>query len=203
MNPLDYAVKVEKWQGSAEWRLEVYDLLDRLHPISGKRVLDIGTNTGAIMKEIARQGGQPGGVEPNVAARNLAAVQSPTLEIHRSIPDAGGNWDAVVLAHVLCHAEQPRQLIQQSLQALKRGGKGVIATLSPAYDKAMWPANILSGYKSDPTIQRILPKEEIIQAIWDYGGEVKGWSRWGKTPSWMPIAPNVFRSRIHIEFFKP
>lgn len=94
------------------------DLLLAELPDGPGRVLDVGCGLGSWLDVLADRGWETEGVEPNPTARATAA------ERHRmhETPPAGGDFDLVLLQHVLEHLRDPLATMRQVAAATRPGG---------------------------------------------------------------------------------
>jgi SAM-dependent methyltransferase len=198
VNSDDYAMRVDRWASSAQWRIEAQELLWRCRMFPFARVLDVGTNTGRMLSLIDEMDGIPFGVEPNDAGRAIALERH--ANVYASVQEAirwKGPFDIVTLSHVLGHVDDPSVMLSDCSAALKPGGVLGLLLPNPAYDRLMKPMNLYTGYKGDSTFQhslsvqairRLLPKPLSISEVF-YVGE---------KPKWLPdnLQPESFRSRL-------
>jgi SAM-dependent methyltransferase len=106
--------------------------------VAGKKgnILDYGCGTGAFLYEMKKAGWQTSGLEPSLAARELARDLNdsnifPPEYIH-SFPD--NHFDVITLWHVLEHVHRLHQTLKQLNRVLKPGG--VIFIAVPNYTSA-------------------------------------------------------------------
>jgi len=108
-------------------------------------VLDIGCNTGHLMRFLADGGLHVQGLEPNVRAVEFA--RSMGLNVIQGFFDGSHQWerqfDAVVMSHVLEHIAQPVRFLKQAAGLLRDGGYIFvfvpnIAALRAAYRLDTW-----------------------------------------------------------------
>lgn len=130
----------------------------------GNTVLEIGTGTGNLARELLAQGGRVIGIEPSEKMRQLTRRKLPELELYEghflSLPPIGP-FDAIVSSYALHHLtlEEKQQAIPYLLQFLKPGGKMIIADTmftSPEVKKellhraeAQQAFNLLNDLKSE------------------------------------------------------
>ncbi len=107
---------------------------ERLHrcllgaAVEGRRFLDVGCATGALVHHMARLGWQAAGVDVNpdavaIARRNGLDVTQGALE-DQSFADA--SFDVIHMGDVLEHLRRPRETLQRARQLLRPGGLLVV-----------------------------------------------------------------------------
>jgi 2-polyprenyl-3-methyl-5-hydroxy-6-metoxy-1,4-benzoquinol methylase len=102
---------------------------------SGRRLLDVGCSTGALMSAARDAGWQVAGIELGEAS---AAYASRTLgfDIHHGslfdFPGAPAEWDAIAFLEVIEHLESPRAALARIVEWLKPGGVLLVST--PNFD---------------------------------------------------------------------
>jgi len=102
-------------------------LLDSLGDLRGKRLLDIASGTGHLVKAAADRGATAEGVDiaPEMAAR--AGRRFPALAFRvgsaDALPYGDGSFDAVTCCFGLLHMEQPEQAIAEAFRVLRPGGR--------------------------------------------------------------------------------
>jgi SAM-dependent methyltransferase len=92
-------------------------LCELLEPEQRRRVFEIGAGTGALLKLLSEDGAEVAGVEPRWAVEDLNVVKGEAEDIA-----AGGEYDIVVLSHVLEHFAAPHDLLAIARRLLRPGG---------------------------------------------------------------------------------
>lgn len=159
--------------------------LEKIEPAGAKRILDVGCGLGQFSRMLAKSASEEAVVvgierdEQQIAmARNLAEAdhEDQLMDLRQGevsrFPLAQNEWGSFDLAHgrfILEHVPNPQAVVDQMIQALKPGGKIVLADddhadlhLYPEIPEfcELWQAYIksyeLSG--NDPFIGRKLPQ---------------------------------------------
>ncbi len=104
-------------------------LVEKATGIRKGNLLDVGSGTGAFVKEMIAGGWNVTGLEPDADARKLAtAVNGVTLtEMNQFYQLEPGTFDAITLWHVLEHVHELQPYIVQLKRLLKESGKLFIA----------------------------------------------------------------------------
>lgn len=111
------------------------------HAGPGARVLEIGSNEGALLEELRALGLRAAGIEPDPAMVEFSRkkgleVLPGTLE--NNLAALEGKFDAVVMFHVLEHINRPVEALDLVHRALKPGGKLIVEV--PGFDSPMFAA---------------------------------------------------------------
>lgn len=149
------AADTEQYYARYDVILEKVVALAALAP--GKRVLDIGTGTGALALRCLATGAHVVGVDPStpmLAKAREKVGQNPNAEFHQcpepflELPYPEASFDAVVSTYAYHHI--PHQLktktVREMLRVLKPGGRWVVGDLAfenedaetEAYNKFRW-----------------------------------------------------------------
>ncbi|MET0392764.1 MAG: class I SAM-dependent methyltransferase [Chitinophagaceae bacterium] len=100
------------------------------------KLLEVGSGTGAFLREMKSQGWETTGLEPDAGARQIAKeLHGLTLQetgLLYSLPP--GSFDAITLWHVLEHVHDLSQYIEQLKMVLKPAGRLIVAV--PNYTAA-------------------------------------------------------------------
>lgn len=119
-------------------------LIERLTGVKAGQLLDVGSGTGAFVKEMNQNGWQVTGLEPDEGARGVAkklnnAELKDITEFYSLPPNS---FDAITLWHVLEHVHELSSYVLQLRKLLKENGKLLIAV--PNYtskDAAIYKEN--------------------------------------------------------------
>lgn len=103
---------------------------ERIGPLAGRRVLDVGCGGGLVAEELARRGAQVTGIDVSEhalrTARAHAAAGGLSILYQRApaeaLPFADGAFDAVVCADCLEHVEAPDRVVAEAARVLAPGG---------------------------------------------------------------------------------
>lgn len=110
-------------------------LLQRAGVVAGARIVDVGCGPGVVLAELARIAGPSGevvGVEPDAASRAIAArtIAEGRLDNARVVDARGdatglpeGQWDVVMVRHVLYHAgADAAAIVRHAAELVRPGG---------------------------------------------------------------------------------
>ena len=127
--------------------------LRRLRP---GRTLDVGCGVG---RNLAHLGGAGVGVDPNPAC--VAEARAKGFEAYAPEDLPKGDFDSLLIAHVLEHLEDPIGLVRTYLPRLRPSGQLILIT----------PQEL--GYASDETHVRFLDLASLSEIAVDVGLEVE------------------------------
>lgn len=97
---------------------------------TGKKLLEIGTGSGDLLREMAELGWKVEGVEIDPVAVKAAEAMGLTVRegtlIQQAYPE--NTFDAIVMSHVIEHVYQPEAFLIECYRILKPGGTLVVLT---------------------------------------------------------------------------
>lgn len=113
---------------------KVLAALERIVPLSGKRIADVGTGIGHYPMLLARRSGRMYGIESDeallaVARQRAAASHQPNIRIVEGAPTKLPLRDAavdIVLTSQIDPDDASRPAIQEALRVLKAGGRLIV-----------------------------------------------------------------------------
>jgi ubiquinone/menaquinone biosynthesis C-methylase UbiE len=175
-------------------RASVRAAVDLLAPESHERMLDVGTGTGEVLRQLARRSSRPGevlGVDASAAmlaqVPRLPVGWSASVADARALPLSDASFDAATasyLLHVLSAADRP-VVLGELLRVLRPGGR--LAVVTPAIAErgpARWLARALhrlaqgrpsryGGLRAlDPRPELLHAGFELVEARWSVRGYV-------------------------------
>ncbi len=156
------------------------DYIDRIEPLSGKRVLDVGCGGGLLSEGMAARGAQVTGIDMGEAPLSVAKLHlyESGLEVdYRQItaeqmsieqPDA---FDIVTCLEMLEHVPAPDSVITACARMVKPGGLVVFSTLNRN------PKSYLLAIIGAEYILRMLPKGTHDYRKFIRPSELDSWAR--------------------------
>ncbi|MGO9239980.1 MAG: class I SAM-dependent methyltransferase [Bryobacteraceae bacterium] len=164
------------------------DLLESFRPVRGRRVVEIGCATGALLAELQRRGAEVCGVEPNLEAAKKAQelLQAPvyTGTIEMVAPADLARADVIVAFEVIEHVTSPRWFLERLRGLLKPGGQLVLTT--PNYHCARRFGAAWCGFTQSFEHLYFLSDEVLSRMAHRIGLEEKMWYTRGDGS---PISP--------------
>ena len=114
-------------------------VLPGLVSIDAKKVLDVGSGIGGLMRSLAKQGAEAHGIEPNPANVAICQDQDPAHQDNyqvagaENMPYGDGEFDVVVFSNSLHHVPPGLQAagLSEAARVLKPGGHAIIAEPVP------------------------------------------------------------------------
>jgi len=116
-------------------------LLGLLGEVQGLRVLDVGCGPGLYAEELEERGADVIGIDVSaemirIAEQRLAGRASFRVHDLETPLDwaEDGSFDVVVMALVLHHLQDPRQVLRELRRILREDGRLVLSTVHPVAD---------------------------------------------------------------------
>ena len=156
------------------------DYIDRLEPLSGKRVLDVGCGGGLLSEGMAARGAQVTGIDMGEAPLSVARLHlyESGLEVdyrqitaERMAEEAPGAFDIVTCLEMLEHVPAPDSVIAACARLVRPGGLGVVSTIN-RNPKAYLLAIVGAEY-----VLRMLPKGTHDLRKFIRPSELDAWAR--------------------------
>ncbi|WP_027855114.1 bifunctional 2-polyprenyl-6-hydroxyphenol methylase/3-demethylubiquinol 3-O-methyltransferase UbiG [Marinobacterium litorale] len=113
--------------------------VDRIAPLSGKTVLDVGCGGGILSESMARRGAEVTGIDMGEAPLKVAklhGLESGVSVRYRQIPveqlaeEAPESFDTVTCMEMLEHVPDPASVVRACARLTKPGGKLFFSTLN-------------------------------------------------------------------------
>ena len=135
-------------------------------------VLEIGCGDGAVLGRLARAGKAVTGVDSDGTALELARAMFARYRLpgafHADLQSAPGPFDAVILAEVIEHLDDPDHALAEAARRLTPGGRLVLTTpirllersLDPHHVHEFWPEELqalLEAHFQDIHLTRMHP----------------------------------------------
>jgi len=157
----------------------------------GRRILDVGCNTGRSLAFFCEKWEAVGlGIDINEYAIDIAQETYPHLPFMQyngwAFPVGPSQIDHVILHHTLAHVWSPRLIIQEICRVLKSGGTVSVITSNMWYKILQFPFNILHRFAPDTTILRHYSKRSLLRLMREHGLEAIHVDRIGITPQFCP-----------------
>ena len=126
-------------RGRAYWRWLQRDQFDKLAPVHG-RILDVGCGEGFLMHHLKKPGRELVGLEPSRAAAHRARELGFTVHENFSevLQRGSALFDALILAQVIEHLEDPRLYLRDISGLLAPGGLLIIGCPNAASYLGEW-----------------------------------------------------------------
>lgn len=140
------------------------DLLER-HAPRRARLLDVGCGHGLLLDEARARGWQVLGLEPSASARAHAVRELGLPVRDATLADLAPDerFDAVVMADVLEHVDDPALELGRCARALRGGGVACVVTPDPGSRTARLAGARWWGYL--PAHTHLLPRPTLLEAM--------------------------------------
>jgi 2-polyprenyl-6-hydroxyphenyl methylase/3-demethylubiquinone-9 3-methyltransferase len=157
------------------------DWIDRLAPLDGRRVLDVGCGGGILADSMARRGANVLGID--LAAKPLKVAQLHALEAgtqgveYREVAaealaqDMPAQFDAVTCMEMLEHVPDPSAIVRACAALVKPGGMVFFSTINRN------PKAFLFAIVGAEHVLNLLPKGTHEYARFIKPSELARWSR--------------------------
>ncbi len=196
-----YAARVERWSASPAWHDRIIRAVGVSGLQDGDRVLDYGCGTGRFARIVAECGHLVTGVDNDIEALErarelnrypLASFVQSTVQLQF------GTFDRIFMLHTLAHVPHPGHCLQDMWRLLTPGGSLTIITPNPIYNWLMVPRNLLTGYRSDPTIKHRFTGGALRRLLWESGFTVLHHSYVGERPHGLRWARDSWLRANHL-----
>jgi SAM-dependent methyltransferase len=107
--------------------------------LAGRRVLDLGSGSGAASSIVRRRGGHPVGIDESIGmARATHHRRAPAVQGDAgSLPFRRACFDIVVAAFLLNHLDEPEVALREAHRVLRPGGLLLASTFAAGPDHAV------------------------------------------------------------------
>lgn len=129
-------------------------MLEVAKPTRGEKALDLGCGTGIYSYLLLERGLNVTGIDISSEMLNVAKVKRGEENVNfvqgdiHSLPFADGTFDLVISNIVLEFTKQPKQIVQEALRVLKKGGRFVCGFIGK---ESSWGNMYHEKAKQDPT----------------------------------------------------
>ncbi len=156
------------------------DYLDRLAPLQGRQVIDIGCGGGLLTEGMAKRGANVIGIDMGKAPLTIARLHQHEsgLDIdyrqttaEQMAAEQGGSFDTVTCLEMLEHVPDPAGVIAACAQLIKDDGHVFLSTIN-RNPKAYLFAVVGAEY-----LLRLLPKGTHDYTKFIRPSEMEGWAR--------------------------
>ncbi len=172
---------------------KIADELAKYTSIAGKRVLDVGCQTGALSCVLAQRGAKVSGIEPEAWVLQAAKERSAGWKVDLSLTTAVGeklpfedaSFDVVCFIDVIEHCRDAKACIQEIARVLAPGGVAYVYgpnRLSPQWlmsdpHYALFGASVLPPKLGRRYVEWRRKKQGYDVGVFPIGGVVRGWLR--------------------------
>jgi len=156
------------------------DYIDRLAPLQGKRVLDVGCGGGLLTEGMAHRGAQVTGIDMGKAPLNVARLHQYESDLdidyqrktaEQLATEEPGSFDVVTCLEMLEHVPHPAAVIAACAALIREDGRVVLSTIS-RNPKAYLFAVIGAEY-----LLNMLPRGTHEYARFIRPSEMEAWAR--------------------------
>ncbi|HEY9198001.1 MAG TPA: bifunctional 2-polyprenyl-6-hydroxyphenol methylase/3-demethylubiquinol 3-O-methyltransferase UbiG [Gammaproteobacteria bacterium] len=156
------------------------DYIDRLEPLRGKRVLDVGCGGGLLSEGMAARGAQVTGIDMGEAPLSVARlhlyesgleVDYQRITAEQMAAEHPGAFDIVTCLEMLEHVPAPSSVIAACARMVKPGGLVVFSTINRN------PKSYLLAIVGAEYVLRMLPKGTHDYRKFIRPSELDGWAR--------------------------
>lgn len=171
----EYAELAERHERSPEWLRAFSIAVAALNLPWGARVLDVGCNTGHGVDLLTQNFHLQGeGCDVNLAALRRARSREPDAKFWDCRGADGwvermGRYDGAILVNVLGHSSNPERLIHNVSLVLKEASRFVVVNPNLWHHRSMVVPNLVTGYRSDPTLRRMWTPGRLIEFLFAHG----------------------------------
>ncbi len=165
-------------------------------------VLDIGCGMGTFCNMVAQKNPETRviGLEKNpemaLTAKALAYPNVTILEGDGDHLGACEKFGWVTCIHSISHMRDPEGVLQEIMNVLHPNGLATFVVPNRIFDYLMWPKNLISGYKGDPTIRHHWTPYLFAEML-DKAGFRSGMYFDGE---YTPFLPRIERTRAWMVF---
>lgn len=198
LNDDEYARKCASFSRTKDWCDIYLSAIQKIdYDLLKARALDLGCNTGhgmRLMQEKVRDIREVYGADVNESAIKHCRIKgfgnNARLIKNGALPFKDNQFDLVMCSHVWGHVEDRKELADEIMRVTTSDAYIISINPNRKYDAAHWLKNIFTGYKPDPTINRVWDCDEFrtyidhitdaVSETWYYTGEIPWW-KFGNT----------------------
>jgi 2-polyprenyl-6-hydroxyphenyl methylase / 3-demethylubiquinone-9 3-methyltransferase len=154
--------------------------IDRLAPLAGKKVLDVGCGGGILSESMAAKGAEVTGIDMGEAPLQVARlhllesgldIQYDRIPVERLASEQPETFDVVTCMEMLEHVPDPASVIEACARLVKPGGHVIFSTINRN------PKSYLFAIVGAEYLLKLLPKGTHDFAKFIRPSELNGWIR--------------------------
>lgn len=181
-----YYERQHHWSLKDKYQRELKKLLSLMDIRTSDRVLDLGCNTGNVVKYLKTEYGcEAYGLDYPEAWLKAVRIDTAVRGDALNLPFRDESFDRVLMLHIVGHIRDPQRAVAESYRILKRGGKLGLITPNAWFIWLMKPLNYLRIIKHipDPTVIRYYRLSSLNDLIDNSQFKLEEIFAWGDLPN--------------------